>query len=310
MITFGPVPSRRLGRILGIDNIPSKHCTYSCVYCQLGKTKAKSKNRKSFYSPEDIFADVQVIIKKIKKKGENIDYIAFISSGEPTLDLNLGNTIDLIKLLGYKVAIISNGSLIWIDDVKSYLNKIDTVLFKIDTYNSENWTKINRPNKSQNFSLIKNELIEYASTKKFFTESTIMNQINSNKRHTQELAIFISKLNPVKAFIRIPTHPYSLKTAVKPDELTILKIYKIFSTYLPNVEILLDFENNKLIPLSNIEKDILNFVSIHPIKEDSLSTLLTNNNADWQIVDTMIEKKILKSIDFEGITYFIRSINN
>jgi wyosine [tRNA(Phe)-imidazoG37] synthetase (radical SAM superfamily) len=59
MIDFGPVPSRRLGKNLGINNVPAKICSYSCVYCQLGKATKKRIDRQAYYSPERILKEVR-----------------------------------------------------------------------------------------------------------------------------------------------------------------------------------------------------------------------------------------------------------
>ena len=100
MIAFGPVPSRRLGRSLGINNIPPKVCTYSCVYCQVGRTHTLQVERCPFFEPEEIFKSVSKQVKKAGKKDESIDYLTFVSDGEPTLDANLGDEIDLLKSMG------------------------------------------------------------------------------------------------------------------------------------------------------------------------------------------------------------------
>lgn len=102
MITFGPVPSRRLGRSLGINNIPPKICTYSCIYCQLGKTLKTKIEPQAFYSSSQIFKEVQEKVEKSREKGESIDYLTFVPDGEPTLDINLGQEIKLINHWGLK----------------------------------------------------------------------------------------------------------------------------------------------------------------------------------------------------------------
>lgn len=102
MKTFGPVPSRRLGRSLGVNNIPAKNCTYSCVYCQLGIGSRLQCERRHFYPPEEIIAEVKDRVFRIRKKGEEIDYITFVPDGEPTLDVNLGAEICALKPSGIK----------------------------------------------------------------------------------------------------------------------------------------------------------------------------------------------------------------
>ena len=124
-IVFGPVPSRRLGRSIGINNIPPKTCSYACVYCQLGKTSRMMAGREFFYDPEKIINAVKLKIKHAREKDESVDYLTFVSDGEPTLDCNLGKEIELLKSFGIKIAVITNASLIWREDVRQDLQKAD-----------------------------------------------------------------------------------------------------------------------------------------------------------------------------------------
>jgi wyosine [tRNA(Phe)-imidazoG37] synthetase (radical SAM superfamily) len=96
-IAFGPVPSRRLGRSLGVNNIPQKICSYSCIYCQIGRTRRFSDQRMEFYEPDRVFDEVQNKVTEAERRGEKIDYITFVPDGEPTLDIHLGKEIGLIK---------------------------------------------------------------------------------------------------------------------------------------------------------------------------------------------------------------------
>ena len=127
MIAFGPVPSRRLGRSLGINNIPPKVCTYSCVYCQLGRTIKMKVERGAFYEPDEILQDVHDKVEKAREAGEVIDYLTFVPDGEPTLDINFGREIELLRPLGIKIAVITNSSLIWREDVREALMKAERI---------------------------------------------------------------------------------------------------------------------------------------------------------------------------------------
>lgn len=101
-IVYGPVPSRRLGHSLGINNIPLKIGAYSCLYCQLGNTIKLQVERGNFYEVEEIVQGVKDKVKQVREKGEPIDYLTFIPDGEPTLDINLGKEIELLKPLGQR----------------------------------------------------------------------------------------------------------------------------------------------------------------------------------------------------------------
>jgi len=152
--SYGPVPSRRLGKSLGVNNIPAKVCTYSCVYCQVGRTTQMQNDRRFFYEPEDIFRDVQHRFVKANEASEKIDYLTFVPDGEPTLDVNLGKEITLLKMLEMPVGVITNSSLLWRDDVREELGKADWVSLKIDAVQEAIWRQINRPHKAIRLSLI------------------------------------------------------------------------------------------------------------------------------------------------------------
>ncbi|MBS3735829.1 radical SAM protein, partial [Candidatus Bipolaricaulota bacterium] len=144
MKAFGPVPSRRLGRSLGINNIPAKNCTYSCIYCQLGTTLDLQSKRKNFYDPLEIKKEVKRKVQETRDNEVRIDYLSFVPDGEPTLEEKLGEQIDLVSTLGIDTAVISNASLIWDDSVKSDLAKADWVSLKVDAVTEKHWRKINR----------------------------------------------------------------------------------------------------------------------------------------------------------------------
>ena len=145
MIAFGPIPSRRLGRSLGINNIPPKVCSYSCVYCQVGITDSMSVHRRNFFPPEEIFDEVKNRVSQLRDADENIDYLSFVPDGEPTLDINLGRTIEKLKTFAIRIAVITNSSLLWDDTVKRDLMHADWICLKIDSVRNNIWHKINRP---------------------------------------------------------------------------------------------------------------------------------------------------------------------
>lgn len=161
-LSFGPVPSRRLGRSLGINNIPAKTCPYSCVYCQLGKTVNMTMERQSFYEPEDIFEEVKRKCIEATSRDERIDYLTFVPDGEPTLDANLGEEISLLKRIRISIAVLTNASLIWQDNVKEDLLGANLVSLKVDAVSEDLWRKINRPYKSLKLNAILEGVRDFA----------------------------------------------------------------------------------------------------------------------------------------------------
>jgi len=179
MLAFGPVPSRRLGRSLGINNIPPKTCSYSCIYCQLGRTTQHIIKRKSFYKPAEIFREVKRKVNKAISRNEKIDYLTFVPDGEPTLDVNLGREISLLRQIGIPVAVLTNSSLIWREDVKEDLLKANLVSLKIDAATEALWRKINRPCKGLSLDRILDGIADFAEAFKgtLITETMLIDEI-------------------------------------------------------------------------------------------------------------------------------------
>ena len=162
MIAFGPVPSRRLGRSLGINNIPPKVCTYACVYCQLGRTIKMRVERSAFYEPGEIVRAVRDKVEKASGIGEAVDYLTFVPDGEPTLDVDIGREIELLRSLGIKIAVITNGSLIWREGVREDLMKADWVSLKVDSTREAVWHRIDRPHGTLRLASILDGVLEFA----------------------------------------------------------------------------------------------------------------------------------------------------
>ena len=140
---FGPVPSRRLGQSLGIDPIPFKTCNWNCVYCQLGRTTPLTLERKEFIPPADILNEVQQVIET--SSPGKINWITFVGSGEPTLHSKLGQMIlQVKKWTDIPVAVITNGSLLYLPEVRDELAAADAVMPTLDAGNSRLYRQINR----------------------------------------------------------------------------------------------------------------------------------------------------------------------
>ena len=195
MIVFGPIPSRRLGRSLGINNIPPKICSYSCVYCQVGLTDSMSIQRKEFYPPDEIVNEVYKRVDELKKADEKIDYISFVPDGEPTLDINLGQIIQLIRPLGTKIAVITNSSLLWDKTVREDLSNADWVSVKVDTTDEKAWHKINRPYGKLELQKILNGIKSFRNSYKgtLVTETMLVNKMNDSKDSLISTAEFTGK---------------------------------------------------------------------------------------------------------------------
>ncbi len=314
MISFGPIPSRRLGKSLGINNIISpKNCSYGCVYCQVGKTMKKGIKRESFFEPELIFEKVRQHLERLGKKNQP-DYFTFVSNGEPALDLNLGKSILLLKKLGFPVAVITNASLLFDESVREDLYKADWVSLKVDAADNDTWQKVNQPDPKLDFKKHLENIKLFSSRYKglLCTETMIIKGLNDSAVNFSNLAEFIKTINLFKAYLAIPIRPPSVKTAIPPETETINLAWQIFNKSGILTEFLTGFEGNETGFTGNIYEDILNITAVHPLRQDSLIKLLQNDDADFTIVNSLIKQRLIRSTIYNGNKYYLREyhLNN
>ncbi|MGD9181669.1 MAG: radical SAM protein [Desulfobacterales bacterium] len=312
MIAFGPVPSRRLGRSLGINNIPPKICTYSCVYCQVGKTVEMQMNRSHFYDPEKIYMDVKTKIEEAQKRGESVDYLTFVPDGEPTLDVNLARTIELLKPLGFKIAVITNGSLIWREDVRADLAKADWVSIKIDSTVEKTWHRINRPQPRLKPEAIWSGLIEFADgySGTLVTETMLVKNLNDSSKSFQKIAGFLNHLQPVKAYVAVPTRPPAEKWVRPPDEDVLNEAFQILNEKPFQVEYLIGYEGNAFAFTGDVEEDLLSITAVHPMRQDAVREFLMRAGADWQIVHKLIAQSQLTESVYKDKKFYVRHLRH
>lgn len=236
-MVFGPVVSRRLGSSLGISNIPPNVCSYSCVYCQAGRTCQIQTKRRAFYDPADILSAVSDKLKQADALGRIIDYVTFVPEGEPTLDSLLGRTIALLKPLGIKIAVITNGSLLWMEDVRTDLMRADWVSLKVDATSIETWRKINRPHGALKLDAVLNGMLEFAQRYRgtLVSETMLVKDLNDGVHQIEKVVHFLDRLKPAAAYISLPTRRPAEAWVQPPDAEAVQRAYRMFREKLQNV---------------------------------------------------------------------------
>jgi wyosine [tRNA(Phe)-imidazoG37] synthetase (radical SAM superfamily) len=309
MIAFGPVPSRRLGRSLGINNIPPKICTYSCVYCQLGRTIQMQFDRRAFYEPEDVLQNVQDKVEKTREAGETIDYLTFVPDGEPTMDVNLGREIVSLRRLG-PVAVITNGSLIWREDVREELAQADWVSLKVDAASAETWRQVNRPHGRLHLASIQDGMLEFARGYHgvLATETMLVDGINDGADDLRKVADFLARLQPDRAYLSIPTRPPAEEWAQPPREAIINQAYQVLSEKVDQVEYLIGYEGNAFAFTGDVEEDLLNITAVHPMREDAVSEFLARADADWAVIRRLVAQDQLVEAEYGDHHFYLRRL--
>lgn len=301
---FGPIPSRRLGRSLGISPIPKKVCNYSCIYCQLGRTTQMTNTRKEFFPVDDIISELSEYLKYT----DDFDVISIVGEGEPTLYLNLDLLIEKIKLLTNKpIAIITNGALLSDLYVQNALSKADIVLPSIDGYNEEIYKKVDRPYGTLKFNDEIDGLIEFA--KKFkgeiWLEIMLMKGINSSKKDIDEFAKLIEKIPHDRVYINTPVRPpaENFVEVATSDEIN----YAVDKLNGISIDKLTSGSFFSEIPDSY--DAILNLIKRHPMTQFEIQSLLASRREEN--IDSFFTKLAndnnVNSINYKGIiTYRLK----
>jgi wyosine [tRNA(Phe)-imidazoG37] synthetase (radical SAM superfamily) len=310
MIMFGPVPSRRLGRSLGVNNIPPKSCSYSCIYCQVGVTVQQEIQPRVFYEPEVIARAATLQVEAVRNVGESIDYLTFVPDGEPTLDSNLGKAIDLLRPLGIRVAVISNASLIWREDVRHILNKADWVSLKVDSVDEDIWRQINQPHPQLQLATILQGIEDFAKGYQgvLTTETMLVAGVNDDPQSIIKVSEFLRTIDPHVAYLAAPIRPPAQSDVQVPSEESFVQAYEIFSDSLENVEYLIGYEGDAFVSTGDPVRDLLAITAVHPMREESVRQFLGRTGYDWSIIQKLLEQGRIKEVPYSGTRFYVRAI--
>jgi len=304
--SYGPVPSRRLGRSLGINNIGAKVCTYSCVYCQAGRTAKMRRDRRFFFAPRDILRDVRERLARAEEASGRCDFLTFVPDGEPTLDVNLGREIAMLKTLGVPVGVITNGSLLWREDVREELGGADWVSVKVDSVREEIWRRIDRPHGALRLSRILDGLCAFAAAfgGRLVTETMLVGGLNDGRECVEELVRFLSGLRLHGAYLGIPTRPPAEAWVRGPDGETLERTRRIFENGAVPVECLTGYEGDDFAVTGDVERDLAGIVAVHPMREEAVAVFLSRAGASWEVVDRLLARGDLVKTKYEGHVFY------
>ncbi len=213
---YGPVPSRRLGQSLGIDTIPLKTCNWNCVYCQLGRTVPLTNQRKEYVPQDQVIREVEQALPD--HLPGSIDWITFVGSGEPTLHSGIGWMIRKVKTVtDLPVAVITNGSLFYLPEVRESLSLADAVLPSFDAGTSELYRTLNRPHPEITFERFRQGLIDFreAYGGKLWVEVMLVRGLNDTESALKAIAKGLRPIQPDEVHLAQPTRP-AVETWVQP----------------------------------------------------------------------------------------------
>jgi wyosine [tRNA(Phe)-imidazoG37] synthetase (radical SAM superfamily) len=269
---FGPVPSRRLGLSLGVDVIPAKTCTFDCVYCECGATTEKTCGRRAFYPVRQILDELAAHLSRMK---EHPDVITVSGSGEPTLYLPLGELIDGIRSLSaLPIAVITNSSLLWMEEVRRELSGADIVLPSLDAADEASFKRINRPHEACTLARVidglERFLAEWRGTA--LVEILLVEGYNANQRNLDALRAALGRMRTGRIQLNTAVRPGTDRRIVPLDEPSMERIRAFFG---PTCEVIASARTTRMSHEDGILEDIiLPLVERRPCTADDIASVL------------------------------------
>ena len=302
---YGPVPSRRLGRSLGVDPIPSKTCNYQCIYCQLGKTTNFTNERKNFFPKNEIISEIQEISNQ---NALNYDYITFVGSGEPTLYKDLDDLILMAKRKSHKpVCVITNGGLLYDENVRDSLMSAEIVLPSLDAGDEKSFIKINRPHPSIKYDAVIQGFIDFKNEfkGKFWVEIMLMKGINDSKKELLKIKDKIDLIKPDRIDINVPIRPPVEDWVKIPDRSVFSLLNEIFNEF---NDINFPEMGSFGFYSADFEKELLSIIERHPMRQEQIfKTFSTDDFTETNILtrlEQLRSQEIIEKKNYSDIIYW------
>jgi wyosine [tRNA(Phe)-imidazoG37] synthetase (radical SAM superfamily) len=308
MIAFGPVPSRRLGRSLGINHVPPKVCTYSCVYCQVGRTTRLRSRSCSFLEPSAVVDSVVAKLEAARRVGQPVDYLTFVPDGEPTLEAGLGAMIQALWPLGIPIAVVTNGSLLDRAAVREALARADWVSLKVDTVDEARWRQVNRPHGRLRLERILDGMGEFAAGFRghLVTETMLLSDVNDAEAELRATASFIGDLKPATAYLSVPTRPPAESWVRPATAASVARAYEVFRGLAGPTELLVGYEGDGFEPTGDPREDLLAITSVHPMREHAAARFLGRAGVSQALLADLVRGGELVRVAYGGHHYLLR----
>ena len=297
---YGPVPSRRMGLSVGIEPIPAQTCNYSCVYCQLGRTRHMTNTRKQFFDPEEILEELKTYLTSVK----TYDVVTLVGDGEPTLYAGLGDLLRGIKGLTDKpVAVITNGALLYDPQLRRELSEADLVLPSMDAPDRETFKKINRPHGSISYEAVMEGLKLFAESFKgqLWIEIMLVKGLNDSDKALEAFKGMLDRIPHDKVFINAPVRPPAEADVEIPDGAVIERFSRELGALSINHLTAHTFS-------SGIEDDyeaVLSIIARHPMNQHEIASFIeSRQGAPESVLDRLNGDEAVAKLAYKGYTTY------
>ncbi len=302
---FGPIPSRRLGISLGVDLVKHKFCTLDCVYCEVGRTTCLTLERKEYIPTSEILQELELFLSDSPK----LDYITFSGAGEPTLHSGLEYIANQIKQKypQYKLALITNGTLFYLPEVRAAVKNIDCILPSLDAVSETVFHTINRPNSLLQNTIIIDGLIklrhEYSGV--ILLEIFIIPGLNDTEDELKQLINAVSKIKPDVVQLNTLDRPGTELWVHKPTKERLDEIALSFAPQ--KVEIVAKFNKKPIDSGYNIDVEfgIIEYLKRRPATMSDLCSGLSRHvNEISKYITHLLDTDFIESVSNNDDVYY------
>jgi wyosine [tRNA(Phe)-imidazoG37] synthetase (radical SAM superfamily) len=300
---YGPVPSRRLGRSLGVDLVPRKVCTYDCVYCQVGKTTERTLQRKEYIPTGEVLEEVKNFLSK---GGASIDHFSLSGSGEPTLNSQIGSVIKGMKGMSpIPVAVLTNGSLLYLEEVRDDLRQADIILPSLDAVSKEVFTRINRPHKGISVEKVIEGLVEFRKVYQgqIWLEILFCKGINDGENERRQMKRAVDRIQPDRIHINTVIRPPTERWAAPLNSEEMEEIQAFLGE---KASIISEFDRHLLsLPEMNVKEEIFRILERRPLSFIDLSERMAIPKKELEAtIQPMVEEGKIKTRRFGDSVYY------
>jgi len=298
---FGPVPSRRLGRSLGIDLTPFKTCSQDCVFCQLGQTTHLTIQRRSYIPADDVIAE----LKDWLARGNFADVITLSGSGEPTLHACFGTVLNYIaEHANIPTAILTNGTLFHRQDVRDSACRAHIVKVSLSAWDQTSFEWINRPHPALRFE----QLIEGQKAfreqfhGKLWAEVFLIDGMNSTPAAVERIAQILSDIGPDRIHLNTAVRPPAegFVAPVPADRLASLVHY-----FHPEAEVITDFSGYPASGMRSNQETVLALLKRRTCTADEIASAFSLHiNEVLKYLSSLMRKNQIHAIRKSNTVYY------
>jgi len=265
---FGPVPSRRFGRSLGVDLTPHKTCSLDCVFCQLGRTNQKTIIRKEYVPMDDVLTE----LREWMKTGERVDYITLAGSGEPTLHSSFGEVLEFVRSnSAIPTVLLTNATMLSLPEVRDAACLADVVKVSLSAWHQASYAWVNRPHKQLQFdALVEGQKAFRAQFKgALWMEVFLVSGMNTTPEDVKKMAALAEVIRPERIHLNTAVRPPSEVFALPVTKKQLVSLSRLFS---PTAEAIAEFKTKKGARIGANKEIILSMLRRRPCTADQIAS--------------------------------------